>query len=148
MKRYFDDPKDKKLFIGTDLKGISYYVEIPDIFLPYKKNIGNSIDLVFYSRFSNIVHPSFIDNMKSRDVLHLFIQKYTLSFFESITMSEQLEFLLQEEFIKQFEIKEYDEEAKNAFNRCNKSVFIEAYLSRLYKTKLLDYKNRLDKVEL
>ena len=74
--------------------------------------------------------------MKSRDVLHLFIQKHTSSFFELTTTEEQLE------------IEEDNIETKSVFERCNKSVFLQTYLSRFYKTRLLEYKERLDQVEL
>ena len=86
--------------------------------------------------------------MKSRDVLHLFIQKHTSSFFELITTEEQLELLIKEEFIKQFEIEEDNIETKSMLEKCNKSVFLQTYLSRFYKTRLLEYKERLDQVEL
>lgn len=86
--------------------------------------------------------------MKSRDVLHLFIQKHTSSFFELTTTEEQLELLIKEEFIKQFEIEEDNIETKSMFEKCNKSVFLQTYLSRFYKTRLLEYKERLDQVEL
>lgn len=148
MEEYFDNSKDNRLFIGTDLNGASYYIEIPDVFLPYKKSISDSINSVFHNSFSNIVHPSFIQNMKSRDVLHLFIQKHTLTVFKRITTIEQLELLIKKEFIKQFEIKEDDAEVERLLKRCKKSIFVEAYITSFYKTKLLEYKERLDQVEL
>lgn len=148
MEMHFNELEDNRLFIGTDLNGTLYYIEMPDIFLSYKKNISDSINSVFYNHFSDVVHPSFIQNMKSRDVLHLFIQKHTSSFFELTTTEEQLELLIKEEFIKQFEIEEDNIETKSMLEKCNKSVFLQTYLSRFYKTRLLEYKERLDQVEL
>ena len=78
---YVDDNKKELLFVGSDSNLNMYYVRIPKIFIPYKENLSNAIDLVFSSSFSNVVQKSFISNMQSRDILYKFIEKHTRNLF-------------------------------------------------------------------
>lgn len=140
--------KDNLLFVGTDLNMNLHYIEIPNIFMPYKKNLEESINLVFNNNsFSNIIHPSFINNMKSRDVLHLFIEKHTLSLFNSIKTESELELIMKNEFKELFDLKE-NEEFEKLYQKVNKGTCITSYVTKFYKEKLLNYKARLDAIEL
>ena len=70
MEMHFNELEDNRLFIGTDLNGTLYYIEMPDIFLLYKKNISDSINSVFYNHFSDVVHPSFIKKIVEHPILN------------------------------------------------------------------------------
>lgn len=139
--------KEEMLFIGSDSNSKLYYIKIPEMFIPYKENLNKAIDLAFYSSFSNIVPKTFISNMKSRDVLHKFIGKHTASLLSTVKTEKELELLIQKEFKKMFNIDD-EKSFKRLYKQYDKGSSIEKYAYKFYKRKLLDYKDRLDKVEL
>ena len=139
--------QENLLFIGSDSELNLYYIEIPEIFIPYKNNLENIIKSTFYNSFSNIVPRTFLANMKSRDVLHKFIEKHTTNLFSSISTEEELELIIQEECKKIFNITN-ESDFNKLYKRYDKGNSIEIYAFNLYKEKLLDYKERLDKIEL
>ena len=144
---YANDNKEELLFIGSDSNLNMHYVRIPKIFMPYKENLGNVINSVFFSSFSNIVPKSFILNMQSRDVLYKFIEKHTRNLFLAISTEEELELLMRKEFKEMFSVED-ETEFEKLYKRYNKGASIESYAFKFYKEKLLDYKRRLDEVEL
>lgn len=141
--------KNNLLFIGYDNKSQPYHIEIPDRFVKYKNAIENAINTTFFSSYidTDIVPKSFLNNMKSRYVLHKFIEKHTLNFFNSIKNDDELEELIKNEFQKLFDIKD-EQEFKKIYRHYKKDVSVSYYMINLYKKKLLEYKDRLDKVEL
>ena len=65
----------------------------------------------------------------------------------AITTEEELELLIQKEFKEIFSVED-EREFKKLYERYNKGASIESYAVKFYEEKLLDYKRRLDEVEL
>ena len=140
--------RDGLLFIGTDSDYNLHYISIPDIFLPYKDALSQAINNTFFNSFTIIVPPSFIKDMTERDVLHKFIYKHTLAIFNSIETKDELDVLIEKECRKMFDIKKDDDNFKEIYKYYKKEASVVFYASNFYKRKLLEYKARLEAVEL
>lgn len=133
--------------LGEDLNGKLYVKEVPNVLIDYVSEIQNAINKVFYSSYQVVVPREFINNMKSRGMLHKFIDKYITKFFDEIPTSKVLEDLVYKECLHIFDIKEVDTTFKKMYKNYNKGTSIESYLGRYFEKALVDYKRRLDEVE-